>query len=98
MKFVCGLLLLCLVLSGAASSREVPADILPPGIAPQHQAPIALLVDLSSGQTLYDRNAGQRFLPASMTKAMTALVAFDLIAAGKLNEDTVLLIVKAFEA
>lgn len=88
MKFVRGLLLLCLVLPGAASSREVPADILPPGIAPQHQAPIALLVDLSSGQTLYDRNAGQRFLPASMTKAMTALVVFDLIKAGKLREDT----------
>lgn len=53
------------------------------------QAPIALLVDLSAGQTLFERNADQRFLPASMTKAMTALVALDLIAAGKLQERAV---------
>ena len=53
------------------------------------QAPIALLADLSSGQVLFARKADQRFLPASMTKAMTALVAFDLIAAGKLSEDAV---------
>lgn len=53
-------------------------------------AKVALLVDLSAGQTLYARDAEQRFLPASMTKAMTALVAFDLLAAGKLREDTVI--------
>ena len=53
------------------------------------QAPIALLADLSSGQVLFSRDADKRFLPASMTKAMTALVAFDLIAAGELDEHTV---------
>ena len=51
------------------------------------RAPIALLVDLSAGQTLYAREADRRFLPASMTKAMTTLIAFDLIAAGRLRED-----------
>lgn len=48
--------------------------------------PVALLVDLSTGQTLFARNADHAFIPASMTKAMSALVAFDLIAAGKLDE------------
>jgi serine-type D-Ala-D-Ala carboxypeptidase (penicillin-binding protein 5/6) len=85
-------LLLLLALPGGAASRTV--DISPatfdlwslPAIA-NEQAPIALLVDLSSRQTLFARNAEARMQPASMTKAMTALVAFDLIKAGKLNED-----------
>jgi D-alanyl-D-alanine carboxypeptidase (penicillin-binding protein 5/6) len=47
-----------------------------------------LLVDLSSDQVLCGRNADKSFLPASMTKAMTALVAFDLIRAGKVTEES----------
>lgn len=54
------------------------------------QAPIALLADLSSGQILFARDADKRFLPASMTKAMTALIAFDLISAGRLDEQAVI--------
>ncbi len=82
----CGLLL-AVMLSEMAGSRTVDVDIAPNPISRQ-QAPIALLVDLSSGQTLFAREADARFLPASMTKAMTALVAFDLIKAGHLREDT----------
>lgn len=68
----------------AANAAPAP---LPPAV---DAAPVALLVDLSAGQTLYARNAERRFLPASMTKAMTALIAFDLIAAGKLREDALI--------
>lgn len=89
MKLVRVLLMLSLALPGSASSTLRAYDPLPPGVAPKGQAPIALLVDLSSGQTLYDRDADEGFLPASMTKAMTALVVFDLIKAGKLREDAV---------
>lgn len=71
---------------GSSTSAALPAPV-PPEIA---RAPIALLVDLSSGQTLYAREAERRFLPASMTKAMSTLVAFDLIAAGKLDENAVI--------
>lgn len=92
MKFVRVLLLLALALPGAAASMTHAADPLPPGVAPAAQAPIAMLVDLSSGQVLYERRAGEGFLPASMTKAMTALVAFDLIKAGRLREDSVVTI------
>ncbi|HVR89663.1 MAG TPA: D-alanyl-D-alanine carboxypeptidase family protein [Novosphingobium sp.] len=49
--------------------------------------PVVLLVDLGSGQTLFRRNETQRFLPASVAKAMTALVAFELIEQGRLRED-----------
>ncbi len=83
-------LLLLLALSTQSASRTVVLNALPPGTAPAHQAPIALLVDLSSGQTLYDRGGGAGFLPASMTKAMTSLIAFDLIAAGKLDENAMI--------
>jgi D-alanyl-D-alanine carboxypeptidase (penicillin-binding protein 5/6) len=45
------------------------------------------LVDLGANQVLYERDASKTFLPASMTKAMTALVAFNLIRQGRLRED-----------
>jgi len=51
------------------------------------QAPIAYLIDLSSGQTLYARDIDRRFVPASITKVMTTLVAFDMLADGKLRRD-----------
>ena len=44
-----------------------------------HEAPVALLVDASSGQVLFSREAERRFMPASITKVMTAYVAFELI-------------------
>ncbi len=61
-------------LAATASAPVKPVD-----------APVALLVDLSAGQTLFARNADRRFRPASMTKAMSALIAFDLINAGQLD-------------
>ena len=59
--------------SGTAAGAPVPDAV-----------PIALLVDMSSGQTLYARNADRRFVPASITKVMTAYSAFGLIERGKL--------------
>lgn len=50
--------------------------------------PVALLIDLSSGQTLYARDPSRRFVPASVTKVMTAYTAFRLIEEGKLSPDT----------
>lgn len=80
------------VLGSAALAADAPAPaIVPAGQAgapaSASQAKIALLVDLGSGQTLFAHNPTTPFLPASITKSMTLLVAFDLIAAGKLRED-----------
>jgi D-alanyl-D-alanine carboxypeptidase (penicillin-binding protein 5/6) len=47
-----------------------------------------LLVDLSSGQTLFARDADRRFVPASVTKVMTAYTAFGLIESGELSPST----------
>ena len=50
--------------------------------------PIILLVDVSSGQVLHARGETRRFVPASITKTMTAYVAFELMEAGKLSPRT----------
>ncbi|MDQ8754801.1 D-alanyl-D-alanine carboxypeptidase family protein [Sphingosinicella sp. LHD-64] len=50
-------------------------------------APIAYMVDLSSGAVLYAKDADRRIPPASMAKMMTTHVAFDLIQRGELDPD-----------
>lgn len=65
---------------------EVRAASGPEPRAPsKDEAPIALLVDVSSGQVLFSRNADRRFVPASMTKVMTVYLAFELMDEGKLS-------------
>jgi D-alanyl-D-alanine carboxypeptidase (penicillin-binding protein 5/6) len=51
------------------------------------EIPVILLVDLSSGQTLFAREPDRRFVPASVTKVMTAYTAFRLIEEGRLPLD-----------
>ncbi|HSI19179.1 MAG TPA: D-alanyl-D-alanine carboxypeptidase family protein [Sphingomonas sp.] len=50
-------------------------------------APVAFMVDTSSGAILYAKDADRRMPPASMAKMMTVYVAFDLIKHGKLRLD-----------
>lgn len=45
----------------------------------------AYLVDVLSGKVLYEKNKEQKISPASITKIMTAIVAFDLIKKGDLK-------------
>src|SRR3954468_19693985 len=54
--------------------------------APQFDTParVAYLIDLSSGATLYSKNADAHMPPASMAKMMTTEVAFELIDKGQL--------------
>lgn len=73
-----------IALASGTALAQTPAP--PPSAT---QAPVALLVDLGAGQTLYAREDTKPFLPASMTKAMSTLIAFDMIASGKLREDQV---------
>ncbi|MBA2919362.1 D-alanyl-D-alanine carboxypeptidase [Sphingomonas sp. MAH-20] len=48
-------------------------------------APIAYMIDLSSGAQLYAKDADRRIPPASMAKMMTVYVAFDMIKKGELK-------------
>ncbi len=54
------------------------------------EAPIALLVDVTSGQVLHARNENRRFVPASITKAMTLLLAFELMEEGNLRAEQII--------
>ncbi len=53
----------------------------------QGRAPVAYMIDLSSGAELFVKDADRRMPPASMAKMMTAYVAFDLIKKGELKLD-----------
>ena len=75
----------------AASSADAPAPY-PTFAPPPAEVPIALMVDLSSGQTLYSREPDRRFMPASITKVMTAFTAFELIAAGKISPEQLVMV------
>ena len=54
-------------------------------VAYESAAPVAYLIDFSSGAVLYSRDADRRIPTASMAKMMTAWVAFEAIKAGKLK-------------
>ena len=61
------------------------------------EAKTAILQDYLSGKILYEKEPDMSIYPASMTKIMTAIVAFDLINSGELNlEDKILISEKAW--
>ena len=47
----------------------------------------AILQDFHSGEILYEKEPDKSIYPASMTKIMTSIIAFDLIKSGDLNLD-----------
>jgi D-alanyl-D-alanine carboxypeptidase (penicillin-binding protein 5/6) len=49
------------------------------------KARTAILQDYFSGEILYEKEADKPIYPASMTKIMTAIVAFELIKSGDLD-------------
>ena len=51
------------------------------------KARTVILTDYLSGEILYEKDPDKSIYPASMTKIMTAIVAFDLIRSGDLNLD-----------
>jgi serine-type D-Ala-D-Ala carboxypeptidase (penicillin-binding protein 5/6) len=51
----------------------------------ESSAPIAYMVDLSSGAILFDKQSNTQIPPASMAKMMTTYVIFDMISSGKLS-------------
>ena len=85
-----GFFLLLLATFAATAQRPTLPAVPPPPVA----ASSWLLVDLTSGQTLAERNAGERREPASLTKLMTAYLAF---AALKQKQITLPQVVKVSE-
>ena len=71
-------------LLAAASLSVVAATALAAPPSFETPAPVAYLVDLSSGAVLLSKDADRRMPPASMAKMMTTEVAFELIDKGEL--------------
>ncbi len=64
-------------------------SLVPPVFALDFEvdARAALLIDVGTGEVLYEKNSHTRSFPASITKVMTALLTFEAIDAGKLTLD-----------
>jgi len=71
-------LILCLLLSPLAAALPLVA-------APELTSKAYLLYDYSSNQILLDQNGSTRMEPASLTKLMTAYLAFDALKHGTLE-------------
>lgn len=50
-------------------------------------SPCAVLMEASTGQIIYEKNADERRSPASITKIMTLLLTFEALASGKISLD-----------
>ncbi len=84
------------VLAGCVATLSVASSAVEPSQPAREQAPtekwaqlspIILLIDANSGQILQEQDADRRFVPASITKVMSAFVAFEMIENGQLNPD-----------
>lgn len=81
-----GVALLCSAAVAMPAPAPVPEDI-----------PVAMMVDLSTGQTLYAREVDRRFVPASVVKVMTAFTTFRLIDEGDISPTTPVVISQELE-
>ncbi len=72
-----------LIFLSLSTAMTLPAAAAAPPF--ETPAPVAFLVDLSSGAVLFAKDADRRLPPASMAKIMTVHVAFDLLQRGELQ-------------
>ena len=56
--------------------------------SPNITAPMAVVMCFDTGDILYERNMHDRWIPASMTKSLTAFIVYEEIEAGNLALDT----------
>ena len=61
----------------AAETETQEADTAGWPAAPFVHAPAAILVEMDSGAVLYGKNIHERHFPASMTKLLTAMIAYE---------------------
>lgn len=74
----------------AAPSAKEQGDAKPSAKAREAvsiKSPSAILIESRSGRVLYEKNAHERRNPASVTKIMTLIVAFDALRDGKVKLD-----------
>ena len=79
MKRIVSTVMAALALPSSAYASPVPSQV--------DDIPVVLLLDTGAGQVLYARQPELRFVPASMTKVMTAFVAFREMTENRLRAD-----------
>lgn len=67
------------------STAVLPAQSEAAAAGPEIAAPSALLMEASTGQVIYEKNADEQRSPASITKIMTLILIFDAIDEGKIK-------------
>jgi len=70
----------------------ITTPVLPVAASLNTSAPIAVVMDFYTGEILYEKNMEQRWIPASMTKSMTAFIVYQEIEAGNLTLETEILV------
>lgn len=83
LRFFAGIVAMLALMMAPQSAAYARQPV--PDIPDEADLPIAILYDAGSGQILHQRNADRRFMPASITKVMSAYVAFGLIDAGVID-------------
>ena len=58
---------------------------IPAEAAMELTAPSAILIEASTGQVIYEKNATEQRSPASITKIMTLLLTFEALEDGKMS-------------
>ena len=86
------LLAVSAIIAGVPAAAQRYSNPASPAVPSQEEVPIALLVDVTSGQVLYAHNATRRFVPASITKVMTMFLAFEQVESGRLDPRQTLIV------
>ena len=76
MKILFNVFILILIANASQSKNNFDID-----------ARTAILQDYQSGKILFEKDADRKIFPASMTKIMTSIIAFDLLKKGDLSLD-----------
>ncbi|MDY3846088.1 MAG: D-alanyl-D-alanine carboxypeptidase family protein [Eubacteriales bacterium] len=95
LSFLCVLLSVCAIAptvfvfaEGESSEAESVENTLDTALyTPEVTAPAAILMDSTTGNVLYEKNADTPLPPASVTKVMTLLLVMEAIESGKIKLD-----------
>lgn len=90
-RLFCFLLCICLAIIpvSAAGNDSKTATNTAPG-APEVKAKSCILMEVQTGQILYENNSDERLAPASITKVMALLLVMEAIERGDIKLDTVI--------
>ena len=89
MKYIQTKALLAYLLAAVFVLSSLPITVTAAAASgPNILAPIAVVMCFDTGEILYDRDMHRRWIPASMTKIMTAFIAYQEMEAGNLTPQT----------